>query len=188
MQRDQDGERVAAALTDWLATLTFVDRSDSEVTALLVDSVAAWGAAQGWRVYRRAPSVMTLPPPYTHRRSCLDVACARPAGAPIAIEIDRTDRRRSMEKLLAEAEAGRIPIWVRWGTGRFEPPPLPIRMVTCQVTSRRGLTDRERLHSRLPESNRPAPPHTPIGSVVDRQTELEVDPSTAGCGDPSPPG
>jgi hypothetical protein len=155
-----DSEQVAASLAAWIGDLTFVDQGIDEVTALLVDSAVAWGASQGWRVYRRAPSVMSLPAPYEHRRSCLDVACARPGGAPIAIEVDRTDRRRSVDKLRAAAEAGRVAIWLRWGSGRFEPPPLPVRMVICRVTSRRGLVEGARLHSRLPANDRPAPIHT----------------------------
>jgi hypothetical protein len=167
-----DGEQVAASLADWISKLTFVDQGPDEVTALLVDAAVAWGTGQGWRVYRRAPSVMALPAPYEHRRSCLDVACARPAGAPIAIEVDRADRQRSIDKLAAEAEAGRIAIWVRWGSGRFEPPPSPVRMVTCLVTSRRGLGGRGRLHSRLPASDRPAPMHSAVDAGTDEQGDL----------------
>jgi hypothetical protein len=167
-----DGEQVAASLADWISKLTFVDQGADEVTALLVDAAAAWGQAQGWRVYRRAPSVMALPAPYEHRRSCLDVACARPVGAPIAIEVDRTDRRRSVDKLLAEAEAGRIALWVRWGSGGFEPPPAPVRMVTCTVIARRGLGGRGRLHSRLPVTDRPAPTHTVVDDDAGQQGDL----------------
>jgi hypothetical protein len=167
-----DGEQVAASLADWMSKLTFVDQGADEVTALLVDAVAAWGLEQGWRVYRRAPSVMALPAPYEHRRSCVDVACARPVGAPIVIEVDRTDRRRSVDKLIAEAEAGRIALWVRWGSGRFEPPPPPVRMVTCPVTSRRGVGGRGTLHSRLQGPDRPAPTHTAVEVSTDQQGDL----------------
>jgi hypothetical protein len=62
--------------------------------------------------------------------SVLDVACARPDGPPVAIEVDRLDRPRTVDKLLAEAAAGRVAIWVRWGAGPFTPPPLPVHMVT----------------------------------------------------------
>ena len=48
-----------------------------EVTALLVDATEEWALAQGWRVYRRAASVLPLPPPYETRHSVLDLACAR---------------------------------------------------------------------------------------------------------------
>jgi hypothetical protein len=164
MDEAHDGEAVARALAGWLAALTFADQSTDQVTAVLVDAVADWAAAQGWRVYRRAKSVLPLPPPYQHRHSYLDVACARPAGAPIAVEIDHTDRRRTVDKLLAEAAAGRIALWVRWGTRGFEPPPPPVRMVTCPVTARPGPDRRGRLYSHLPPAHRPAPTHT--GTIV----------------------
>jgi hypothetical protein len=172
MDHAEDGERLAASLADWFTTLTFVDQGTDEVTALLVESVVGWATEQGWRVYRRAPSVMPLPPPYQHQHSYLDVACARPTGCPIAIEIDRTDRRRSVDKLLAEAAAGRIPIWVRWGSRGFEPPPLPVRMVTCPVTSRPGRDERGRLHSRVPSVDRPAPNHTVVDLNAAEQPDL----------------
>lgn len=154
-----DAGTVAASLDGWLATLTFLDRTEEEVTALLVDSVARWGAQQGWRVYRRAASVLPLPPPYQHQHSWLDVACARPGRPPVAVEIDRTGRRRSVDKLLAEAGAGRVAIWVRWSDRAIEPPPPPIGVVTFRVTARSGA-GRGRLYSRLPATDRPAPTHT----------------------------
>ncbi|MGN9909183.1 hypothetical protein ACTMTJ_16690 [Phytohabitans sp. LJ34] len=159
MEHVADGERVAASLGEWLAEVTFADKDADEVTALLVDAVVAWAERQGWRAYRRAPSVMPLPPPFAHRHSWIDVGCARPEGAPVAIEVDRTDRRRTVDKLLAEAEAGRVAIWVRWGSGPFTPPPPPVAMVTCEVSARKGH------YSRLPVRELPPPAHT-TGSVT----------------------
>src|SRR5262249_49567086 len=103
MEQAGDGARLAASLGGWLSALTFTDRTTEEVTGLLVDAVVGWATGQGFRVYRRAASVLPLPPPYEHQHSYLDVACARPGGAPVAIEIDHTDRRRTVDKLLAEA-------------------------------------------------------------------------------------
>jgi hypothetical protein len=142
----------AADLATWLDRVTFADLSTDQVTLRIIDEVAAWGAGHGWRVYRRAPSVLPLPPPMDKQHSVLDIACARPDGPPLAIEIDHTDRRRTVDKLVAEAAAGRVPIWVRWGSGRFAAPPAPVRMVRLEVT-RRG-----RLNSRMPEI--PPPRHS----------------------------
>ncbi len=173
-----DTARIAASLAAALDRLVFRDRQADDVTALIVDAVVAWAGGQGWRVYRRAPSVMSLPAPYQHRRSVVDVGCARQGAAPVVIEVDRTDRRRSVEKLLAEAAAGRIAIWVRWGTGRIEPPPLPVGLVRCQVTARRGLVEhdgraaRRTLYSHVPASDRPAPQHTAAPDAPARQSEL----------------
>jgi hypothetical protein len=128
----------ADELTAWLDQLIFADLATDEVTALVIDTVAEWGAGRGWRVYRRAPSVMTLPPPLERQHSVVDVAFARPDGPPLVVEIDHTDRGRTVDKLLAEAQAGRIAIWVRWGTGPFRPPPMPVQMATLEVTRRSG--------------------------------------------------
>ena len=162
-----DGEQVAAALADRLERLGFVDLTADEGTARIIESVAAWAADQGWRVYRRAPSVLPLPPPMSDRHSVLDVACARPAGPPVVVEVDHTDRRRTVDKLLAEAEAGRVAIWVRWGTGRFAAPPPPVHMVTCEVTRHQGAPGRGRLHSRPAGHELPPPVHSAGGGSAD---------------------
>lgn len=167
-----DSGALAASLAARIDRLTFVDRAADAVTALLVEAVVAWGTEQGWRVYRRAPSVLRLPAPYEHRLSCLDVACARPGAAPVVVEVDRSDRRRTIDKLLAEAAAGRVAVWVRWGTRRFTPPPSPITMVTCEVIARQGGGERGRRFSRLPSANRPAPTHLSTAPRVDQQPDL----------------
>jgi hypothetical protein len=172
MDRAEDTTRVADSLATWLETVTFVDQNTDDVTGLLVEAVAAWATQQGWRVYRRAASIMKLPPPYDRQHSWLDVACARPRGAPVAVEVDHADRRRTVDKLLAEADAGRIALWLRWGSGGFDPPPPPVRMVTCRVTARRGPAGTGRLYSRLPDSDRPAPAHSAEVIEPGEQREL----------------
>jgi len=180
---DADADDVAAALAARVAAVTFLDRTADEVTATLIDAVADWAAGQGWRVYRRARSVVPLPPPYEHKHSTLDVACARPVGPPVVVEVDRTDRRRTVDKLLAEAAAGRVAIWLRWGTGAIAPPPAPIRLVTCAVTARSGRaagsggaasagagaaadTGRGRRFDRTRVGERPPPRHSDAGTAT----------------------
>jgi hypothetical protein len=158
-----DGAAVAASLADRLERLAFADLTTDEVTELIITAVVAWAQDQGWRVYRRAPSVMTLPPPMERQHSVVDVACARAAGSPVVIEIDHTDRRRTVDKLAMEAAAGRIAIWVRWGTGRIVPPP-PVHLVTCEVTRRKGPAGQGRRHSRTPALDRPPPAHSVDGA------------------------
>jgi hypothetical protein len=153
-----DADRVAATLAARVAALTFLDRTADEVTDLLIGAVADWATGQGWRVYRRARSVVPLPPPYEHRHSTLDVACARPTGPPVVVEVDRTDRQRTVDKLLAEAAAGRIALWVRWGTGDLAAPPAPVRLVRCAVTARSGRGGRR--YDRWTVTDRPPPPHS----------------------------
>ena len=137
MDTADDGTRTAASLAARLSSLTFADLTTDQATGRILDAVADWGTAQGWRVYRRAPSVFPLPPPLKGT-SVIDVACARPGAQPIAVEVDRLDRQRTVDKLLAEAAAGRVAIWVRWGAGPFTPPPLPVHLVTRPAARRSG--------------------------------------------------
>ncbi|SCF28481.1 hypothetical protein [Micromonospora mirobrigensis] len=173
-----EGERLAASLAGRLDRLTFTDLTTDQVTARLIDTVADWAGERGWRVYRRAPSVLPLPPPMSAQFSVLDVACARPDGPPVVVEVDHGTRRRTWEKLLAEAAAGRIPIWVRWGVGRFTAPPPPIRMVTCAVTRRTGPDGP--LHGRVPATDRPPPAHTVAELSSSDPVELPLPPPRDG--------
>jgi hypothetical protein len=100
----------------------------------------------------------------SHQRSVLDVACARPDGPPIAVEIDHTDRRRTVDKLVAEAAAGRLPIWVRWGPGPFAAPEPPVRLVTVEVARHSGPPGHGRLHTRARVVDRPPPAHSVDGA------------------------
>jgi hypothetical protein len=154
-------------LATWLTRLTFADLTREQVTARIIDAVAAWGEAQGWRVYRRAPSVMTLPPPLDNKHSVLDVALARPGAPPIAVEIDHTDRSRTVAKLRAEADAGRVAVWVRWGPGHLAEPPAPIRMIPLAVSRRQGR------YSRGTQQELPAPAHSP-GVAAGEAAELPL--------------
>ncbi|MBE1490582.1 hypothetical protein [Plantactinospora soyae] len=181
MDDAEEGTRIGAALDGWLDRLTFTDQTSDEVTALLIDSVAAWAMAQGWRVYRRAASVMPLPPPYTHKHSIVDIGCARTAGAPVVIEVDHSDRQRSIDKLLLEAAAGRIPVWLRWSDRRFEPPPAPVTMVTFRVTSRSGPDGTGRRYSKASATDRPAPSHT-LGQTAEPGEQVDLFTT------PTPPG
>jgi hypothetical protein len=153
-----DGERLAASIGERLDGLTFAGLTTDEVTDRIIVSITAWATEQGWRVYRRAPSVMTLPPPMERQHSVLDMACARPDGPPVVVEVDHTDRRRTVDKLVVEAQAGRVAIWVRWGTGRFAEPEPSVHMVTCEVTRHNGPAGR--VYSRTPGADRPPPEHS----------------------------
>lgn len=158
-----------------LAGLTFTGLSRDQVTALLIETVAAWGTAEGWRVYRRAASVVTLPPPMERQHSVLDVALARPGEPPIVVEVDHTHRQRTVDKLLAEAEEGRIPFWVRWGPGPIAEPPLPIQLFAVAVTRHQG---------RFSRSTLAAPAHS--ATPVTGEAAALFPPAAAGTGPSAP--
>jgi hypothetical protein len=158
MTAHADADTVAASLAARIEGLTFLDRTADEVTAVLIDTVVDWATAQNWRVYRRARSVVPLPPPMQNKFSTLDVACARPAGPPVVVEVDRTDRRRTLDKLRAEAEAGRVALWLRWGIAAAAPVEGAVRVVTCGVTARSGPGGRR--FDRVVTTYRPPPEHS----------------------------
>ncbi|AEV87853.1 hypothetical protein ACWT_6840 [Actinoplanes sp. SE50] len=85
------------------------------MTALVTEHVAAWADGQGWHVAREVPARIarqTRNGPYQAR---LDMMCQRPGNLPpVAIEIDRTGKVWSLRKLVAEADAGAVALWVRW--------------------------------------------------------------------------
>jgi hypothetical protein len=166
-----DDVAVASSLAERLAAVTFRDVPADEVTALLIDEVVAWGAERGWRVYRRAASVVRLPPPLERRHSVVDVAIARPVGPPVVVEVDHTDRRRTLDKLVAEAGAGRVAVWVRWGAGPFAAPPPGVHLVTCEVTRHAGPAGGGRVYSRGPGADRPPPAHS-AGAAAGDAIEL----------------
>jgi hypothetical protein len=166
-----DGDQLATSLAGWLDTVSITNQDAVSVTETLVDAVVAWGRSQGWRVYRRAPSVFPLPAPFAHRHSVVDVGIARADAPPIVIEVDRSDRQRTIDKLLTEARDGRIALWVRWGKGPFAAPPQPVRLVPVTVTSRRGPDGGRIVHS-SPAAELPAPAHTDVDIDNIEQAEL----------------
>jgi hypothetical protein len=138
MTAPYDGDEVGTALAERLASVTFTDLTADAVTALLIDAVAGWAAGQGWRVYRRAASVLRLPPPLDHQHSVIDVAVARPGALPLAVEVDHGHRKRTVEKLIEEAKAGRIPILVRWGGRKAPDTDVPLNLLVVDVDQHPG--------------------------------------------------
>jgi hypothetical protein len=61
----------------------------------------------------------------------------------------------------ANEAAGRIAVWLRWGTGAIAAPPAPIRLVTCAVTARSGAGGRH--FDRAATGHRPPPRHSVSG-------------------------
>ncbi|MEV0269190.1 hypothetical protein AB0H43_10465 [Hamadaea sp. NPDC050747] len=161
---DAEADVLVASLAERLTALTFAGRSADEVSQLMLDEIVAWGRDRGWRVYRRAASVAKLPPPMDKQHSYVDVAFARPDGRPVVIEVDHTDRRRTVDKLLEESAAGRVAIWVRWSSRAIAAPPDPVRLVAVPVTSNRGL------HSRRPDL--PVPSHSSTDLADAEQPDL----------------
>jgi hypothetical protein len=162
---------IARSLQMWLDEVRFTGKDADQVTELLTVATAEWGQAQGWRVYRKARSVFPLPPPYADRFSQVDVGCARAGEPPVVIEIDRTDRARSVEKLLAEAAAGHVAIWLRWAEGPVAAPAAPVALVTYPVTRHAGAVQGGRRYS-SESTGLAVPEHTDTDLSVSEQPGL----------------
>lgn len=164
------GDEVRESLSARLGGVGVHNLDADGVTAALIAEIVAWAEELGWRVYRHARSVVTLPPPMDKQHSWLDVACARPDGPPVVIEIDHTDRRRTLDKLAAEAEAGRVAVWVRFGPAPYAVrPDPPVQMVAYAVDSHREQG--RRLFS-TPAPDRPPPPHNAVDLGAAEQADL----------------
>jgi len=170
MEEDSDVDRVADSLSRWIASMSFVDRDADELTELLIEAVIWWAQEEGWRAYRKARSVVALPPPFEHRHSFVDVGIARRDGNPIVVEVDRSDRKRTLAKLAAEAQRGRVALWLRWGTGTFATPPAPVRLIPCHVEARKSADGRKVFST--PVQDLPAPTHSRVNLGDSEQTDL----------------
>jgi hypothetical protein len=173
MSRDmgvEDADRVARSLASWIASVSFTDREADQVTEFLTEAVVWWAQEQGWRPYRHARSVVKLPPPMGQLHSFVDVGIARAKGAPIVVEIDRSDRKRTLEKLAEEAAHGRVALWLRWGTGTFATPPEPVRLIPRPVEARRTADGRKVFST--PAVDKPAPRHSGVDLSHAEQSDL----------------
>lgn len=139
--------RATASLSRYLLPLTFTDWSAARVTAELTRRIVAWGVDHGWRVRREVPSIAGLPGAHPDRSGYLDIVCERINEPPIVIEIDRTDKQWSSRKLLCEADAGAVAIWVRWNDAKTWIIPAGVAVVQVLTTTHRGPGGR-RLYSR----------------------------------------
>lgn len=112
---DGDTTTLAASLTAWLTPVELDGLTSRQTTALLTVRVAEWGRSQGWSVQFEVPIRASRTTRSGESRGRLDVVCRRDAGRPpVVIEIDRGNKRWSVDKLASEAAAGAVALWVRW--------------------------------------------------------------------------
>ncbi|OJF13090.1 hypothetical protein EDD30_2314 [Couchioplanes caeruleus] len=157
-------QRAAESLAKYVLPLSFTDWSAVRVTAELTRRVVEWGVDHGWRVRREVPSIAGLPGAHPDRPGYLDVVCERLDGPPIAVEIDRTDKQWSARKLLCEADAGAVAVWVRWADAKtwIVPPSIGVVRVPTTVSRIGG----RRLYSRAASQY---PPTDASNEATERQ-------------------
>ena len=116
---DEHRQRLARAtrsLSEWLDPLAFTELHRSDVTALLTEHIVNWARSHRFRIRQQMRSTTIQGRPGLRAAGAiLDLACIHPSGQQSAIELDGDNKVWSIEKLAAEAETGRLAIWVKWG-------------------------------------------------------------------------
>jgi hypothetical protein len=116
------------------------------MTSRITRAVVAWAAARGWAVRTEARVGVGE----EARRGFVDVIVLRQPAAPdLAIEIDSTDKRWSVDKLRHAAAASMHPIWVRWGADEWAGAFDDIDVIQLPIKRRSGTRARDAMPSRL---------------------------------------
>ncbi|MEU1121838.1 MULTISPECIES: hypothetical protein [unclassified Streptomyces] len=131
----------AASLRTWLNAQRFLDLSAHEVTAFLTASIGSWGEGLDYIVCTEVP----MPPDAVSpegRGGMVDLQLRHYSGRgrPISIEIDRGNKRLSLNKLVRLADRGHIALWVRW-SHQAVPVQIPpsVRLIRAHVIRRRDI-------------------------------------------------
>ncbi|GAB3857963.1 hypothetical protein ACFPIJ_18695 [Dactylosporangium cerinum] len=148
----------STSLAEWLSPIGFSSATASQVTARLTAEVERWAEHYGFacategsvQYYREG----LFGPRWTN--GYIDVVGIRPTGLSLAVEIDRTDKVRSLAKLASRAADGTVAIWLRWchATSMLMPP--GVAAVDFRVD--RYYTNTGPRFRRQPHLTWPAPP------------------------------
>lgn len=112
---DAETAALAESLRAWCSSINREGLATPQTTALLTTAVCRWAEDQGWTPRLEVWGRISRPTRRGPRRARLDTVCDRPSGMrPIAIEIDHHGKVWSLQKLVAEAEAGSVALWLRW--------------------------------------------------------------------------
>lgn len=113
------GEEDVDQLREAMLTADLPPLASHSITEVITDLVAGWAAARGFEVSLEEPFRAIIPPRDRPSTGFLDVLVRRPGKAPMAIEIDRSDNRKSLAKLQRAASLGWLAVQLRW-QGRIE--------------------------------------------------------------------
>jgi hypothetical protein len=121
-----DGSAVAATLEQRLQARSDAVRaavaggSIPAGTRVLTKLIERWAHAHGcgerrWRCHREV--FVPVTPAGARLSGIVDLVVERPGLADLVIEVDSTNKARSVDKLRFAQRAGGVPIWVRWRRG-----------------------------------------------------------------------
>jgi len=88
--------------------------ASKEITSRITSAVCRWARSNGW-----SPEVEYAVPGYRRRgdrplRGMIDVRLTKPWHRSVAIEIDRRNNRKSLDKLSHCVRLGDRAVWIRW--------------------------------------------------------------------------
>jgi hypothetical protein len=83
-------------------------------TEFITSSIESFARGQGFMYEREV--FLGLNRKTSGHKGLVDIVIKKPEGTGYAIEIDRGNKKWSLEKLLHAHSKGYVPIWVRWCT------------------------------------------------------------------------
>lgn len=99
--------------------------------------VREWAASNGWWSRFEVPvAIPDAAEKLSRGRGLYDVVVERPAMRDLAIEIDRTNKRWSAEKLGIAVAQGMDAVWIRWSGEPPAPDLVPDGVVVVKISVR----------------------------------------------------
>jgi hypothetical protein len=156
-RRQQSLARATDSLRSWLAPLEFPPLPRAEVTALVTAQIAEWAQSYRFEVTQQVKAIATRRRRYGRTQNgWLDLECRHRSGMTVAIEIDFANKFWSIEKLAAEADAGKLAIWVKWG-GPVALSLIPEKIGVVELRADWSKQDGEGRYHREAHASFPAP-------------------------------
>ncbi|GAA3239306.1 hypothetical protein GCM10010260_83810 [Streptomyces filipinensis] len=133
-------DAAANSLRAWLNRQHFSDLTSIETTRFFTDSITQWAQSLGYNA-REEVHLPTESEETRSRRLDLQLRHRSKTGRLISIEIDRTSKALSLDKLTQAAELGDLALWVRWSRDPISVPiPPGIRVIRAHVLRRKSRT------------------------------------------------
>jgi hypothetical protein len=96
-------------------------------TNLITSSIESFAQGRGWSCEREA--FLGLSRKTSGLKGLVDIVIKSPEGIGYAIEIDSSNKKWSLEKLLHAHSIGYVPIWIRWCTKISIPIPTVVNLI-----------------------------------------------------------
>ncbi|MGW5441414.1 hypothetical protein [Nocardia asteroides] len=144
--RGDKTDELAQSLRHWLTPVRASGLTSTQTTKLITAHTLEWAHSKRWQTSTEVPALIERTINGRVYSGRVDVVCERSWWRPpIAIEIDRANKSWSVDKLVAEAEAGHVALWVRWrGETVIDLPPT-VGLVDIRATIANPRSTRRRV-------------------------------------------